>query len=71
MVSVNPQLRVEDEISESFYMWIIWDKFWSYFVKTTQLNSWSYFVRVTVSNYSVILHVIAHQMCNCDTEICL
>ena len=29
MVSVNPKLRVEDEISESFYMWIRWVKFWS------------------------------------------
>jgi len=42
-----------------------------HFRNTTKLNSWFYFVRVTVSNYSVILYVITHQMCNWDTEICL
>jgi len=42
-----------------------------YFINTTKLNSWFHFARVTVSNYSVILNVITHRMCNCDTEICL
>ena len=42
-----------------------------YFINTTKLNAWFYCARVTVSNCSVILNVITHGMCDCDTEICL